>query len=92
MKAKDAKLAAQLVEALESLSNVRDALTDRPVHKYGQRLYDGIYLEMQAAQMRFGESQGSDHWFDLPPAIGREILDAAEKIIRARLKKLGVTP
>jgi hypothetical protein len=32
------------------------------------------------------------NYFDLPPKIGRAILDAAEKIIRAEMKRLGIAP
>jgi hypothetical protein len=87
MKAKNAKLGADLVAALKVLPKARRALSDKP-HGY----HDAIWLEMQAAEMQDGESQGSTHWFDVPPRIGRKILDAAEKIIRAELSRIGVDP
>jgi hypothetical protein len=42
--------------------------------------------------MSDGEGQGADHYFYIPPNVGRAILDAADAIIRAELKRLGVTP
>ena len=85
MKPKDAKLAAVLCEALATLPKTRRALSDKP-----RRMYEGVHLELQAAQMQDGESQGATYYFTVPPKLGRIIVDAAEKIIRAELKRLGI--
>lgn len=85
MKGKDAHRAAQLYAALTELPRVRRSLSDR-----AGKWHDCIHLEMEAAEMRDGETQGSSHYFTVPPDVGRDILDAARTIIRKRLEKLGV--
>lgn len=82
----NAKLGAGLVAALRELPKTRRALSDKP------RLYDGVHLELSAAEMQDGESQGSNSYFNVPPKIGTAILNAAEKIIRAELKRIGIEP
>lgn len=85
----DARYAAELFTAIAALPKVRRALTNKP-----SRYHDAVYLEMQAAEMSDGTGQGCNHYFDLPPALGRAILDAAEQLICAEMKrlKLNVTP
>jgi hypothetical protein len=84
MKAKDAALAAQLVEALAELPRVRKGL-------YAKSKYsDGFALEIQAAELDDGVTQGADHYFHLPREMAAPILDAAERAIREKLKALGV--
>jgi len=85
MAKKDLGTAADLIWALEKLPNVRRALTDKP-----GKWHDAIHLELSGAEMIDGESQGATHYFAVTPAIGRAILDAADKIIRAELTRLGV--
>jgi hypothetical protein len=70
---------------------VRKALSDNPP-KGASSFVDCIHLELSATEMSDGEGQGSSHYFTVPPKIGRAILDAADKIIRAELQKLGVEP
>jgi hypothetical protein len=84
MKAKDAALGAQLAEALAELPRVRKGLHAK------SKYYDGYVLEIQAAEVSDGETQGSDHWFYVPPELAGPILDAAEKVIRDKLRALGV--
>ena len=84
MKAKDAALAAQLVEALAELPRVRKGLYAK------SKFYDGYVLEIQAAEISDNETQGSDHYFNVPPSLAKPILDAAEKVIRDKLKTMGV--
>ena len=88
MKAKDAEIGAALCVALKELPKVRRALSDKPPDRFN----DCVHLELQAAKMNDGESQGSSHYFNVPPKIGRVILDATDKIIRAELRRLGVEP
>lgn len=45
----NAKLGAGLVAALRELPKTRRALSDKP------RLYDGVHLELSAAEMQDGE-------------------------------------
>lgn len=80
------KEAAPLLVALEELPKVRRNLRDKSMD------YDGFMLELSAAEMHCGEGQGSAHYFYLPPDLGDEVLTATEKIIRAKLKALGVKP
>lgn len=84
MNAKDTALAARLVEALTELPLVRKGLHAKSKH------YDGFVLEIQAAEVSDNVTQGSDHYFNVPPELAPPILDAAEKVIRAKLKALGV--
>jgi hypothetical protein len=81
----DARLAVQLCEAVIELPKVRRALSDKP-GKY----HDAIHLELSAAEISGGEGQGSGHYFYVSPEIGRAILDAAERIIRDEMNRLGV--
>lgn len=85
MKEAEIRLAAQLLDAFAELPKVRRALTDKP-----DKFHDAVHLELSAAQMSGGLGQGSDHYFYVPPALGRAIVDAAEKIIRAEMKRLKV--
>lgn len=85
MKARDAKLANHLVECLAELPRVRKGLHAK------SKYYDGFVLELQASEISDGETQGSNHYFHVPPELAPPILDAAEKVIRAKLKALGVT-
>lgn len=84
MKRANLRLAANLNDALRELPKVRRALTGK------SKLYDGFALELSAAEMSGGESQGANHYFYLPPAIGQKALDEVEKVIRAELEALGV--
>jgi hypothetical protein len=85
VKAKDAALAARLVEALDELPRVRKGLHAK------SKFYDGFELELIAAEVSDGETQGGSHYFNVPPDLAPPILDAAEKVIRAKLKALGVS-
>lgn len=85
MKAKDTELAAQLVSALAELPRVRKGVYAK------SKLYDGFVLEIQASEISGNETQGSDHYFHVPPSLAKPILDAAEKAIREKLKALGVS-
>jgi hypothetical protein len=85
MKAKDAALAAHLVDALAELPRVRKGLHEK------SKWYDGFVLELQAAEVSDGETQGAKHYFHVPPELAPSILDAAEKAIRDKLKELGVS-
>jgi hypothetical protein len=85
IKAKDTALAAQLVAALCELPRVRTGILAK------SKDYDGYVLEIQASEISDGETQGSDHYFHVPPSLAKPILDAAEKAIRDKLKDLGVT-
>lgn len=84
MKAKDTALAAHLVEALAEVPRVRKGLHAK------SKFYDGFVLEIQAAEVTDGETKGADHYFHLPPDMAGPVLDAAEKVIRDKLKVLGV--
>lgn len=84
MKAKDTALAAHLVAALAEIPRVRKGL--RAKSKY----YDGFALELIAAEMSGDESQGGSHYFYVPADLAGPILDVAEKVIRERLRALGV--
>ncbi len=91
MKARDAKLAGKLCDALAELPGARRSLSEtRP--KGRSDYVDSVYLELSAAEMSDGVGQGSQNYFYVPPKIGRAILDAAEKIIRTELKRLKVDP
>jgi hypothetical protein len=81
----DARYASQLFAAIAELPKVRRALSDKPT-KY----HDSTHLGLSAAEMSDGFGQGSNHYFYLPPALGRAILDAAEPLIRAEMKRLGL--
>lgn len=85
MKAERTQEAAALVKALKVLPSVGRALSDKP-GKY----HDCTWLELQAAEMAEGESQGTEHYADVPPRVGRKIVAAARKIIEAELRSLGV--
>lgn len=85
MKAKHASKAAVLVKALKALPRIGRTLSDKP-GKY----HDCTWLELQAAEMQDGTSQGSKEWCDVPPETGRKIVAAATAIIKAELRKLGV--
>lgn len=84
MKAKDTALAAQLVEALAEVPRVRKGLYAK------SKYYDGYVLEIQAAEVSDGETQGANYYFSVPREMAAPILDAAEKVIREKLKALGV--
>ena len=83
MKAKDCALAADLVRSLGELPDVRSGMKDKLGH------YDRIVLELSAyaGDDNGGEGHGSAM---IPPAIAKKVIDAAETIIRAELKRLGV--
>jgi hypothetical protein len=83
----DARYAVDLCEAFHELPKVRKALSDKP-----GEFHDAIHLELQAAEVVNGVSQCSSHYFNVSPALGRKILDAADKMIRNELKRLKVTP
>jgi hypothetical protein len=87
MKEQDVRDAAQLFEAIADLPKVRRALTGKP-----GKFYDAIMLELSAAQMNDGVGQGSNHYFYLSPKLGGAILDAAERVILAEMKRLGLKP
>src|SRR5258708_2678239 len=55
MKMQDAAMAARLVEALAELPRVRRGLHAK------SRLYDGFVLEIQAAEISDGVTQGAAH-------------------------------
>lgn len=84
MKAKDTALTAGLVAALKELPHVRKGLYAK------SKFYDGFVLEIQAAEVSDGETQGASHYFSVPPELAPPILDAAEKVIRNKLKALGI--
>lgn len=87
MKAKDAKIAAGLYEALTELPKVRKQIaTGR------SKFYDGYALEIQSSEMSNGVGQGSDHYFSIPKEMAGPVLDAIEKVVREKLKKIGVEP
>jgi hypothetical protein len=87
MKADDAARAADLVKALREIPKVR-----RQLKSGKSKYYDGYALEIQSAEMSDGESQESDHWFDVPRELAGPILDAAENVLRDELKRLDVSP
>ncbi len=63
MKMQDAAMAARLVEALAELPRVRRGLHAK------SRLYDGFVLEIQAAEISDGVTQGADHYFHVPKSL-----------------------
>jgi hypothetical protein len=81
----DALYAVQLCEAIAELPKVRRSLSDKP-----GKFHDAVHLELSAAQMSDGEGQGSDHYFYVPPLLGKAIIDAAEKIIRDEMRRINV--
>lgn len=88
----DARYAVLLFEAITTLPKVRRALSDKPPKGKGRPDYvDAIHLELIASEMSDGEGQGGVHYFYVPPALGRAICDAAEPLIRAEMKRLGIT-
>jgi len=86
MKSQDTKRACHLVDALNELPVVRKRLRAKP-----GKFHHAVHLEIQVAEMVDGVSQGSQAYFNIPPELAPAILDAAEKVIRAELKYLGVT-
>lgn len=87
MRAKDAKLAARLVDAMGEILLVRKRLLAKP----NSPGIDDIGIEISAADMAEGIGQGSQAYFYLPKEFGGPLLDLAEKLIRDRLRALGVT-
>lgn len=85
MKAKDAARVARLVECLEELPKVRKRLRAKPT-----KFFDAFALELSAAEMSDGEGQGSEAYLYLPADLAPRILDAADRVIRDELKRLGV--
>lgn len=85
MKAVDARYAAELADALDDLPEVRKGLCVKPKH------YDAMQLKIDAyaGDHDGGESHGNAL---LPAAIGPQIIDLVEKLIRAELKRLKVEP
>lgn len=82
----DARYAVELFKAIAALPKVRRALSD----KSGEH-HDSVHLQLLAAEMENGESGGGSHYFCVRPALGRAICDAAEPLIRAEMKRLGIT-
>lgn len=82
---KDAKLAVQLFEAIKDLPKARKRLSDK-----GGKYHDAVHLQLMPAEMVDGVGQGGSHYFYLPPAFGREVLDAVEKMIFREIDRLNV--
>jgi hypothetical protein len=81
--AEDARYAAELLEALDHLPDVRKGLKDKPD-------YGAMHLEI-AAYEREGDSGGTSHGSALLPIrIATRILICAELAIMAELERLGV--
>lgn len=85
MKIDNIEAAAILTRALKELPKVRKRLRAKP-----DKYHDSIGLELCAADMVDGVGQGSNAYFNVPPALGARILDAAEHVICKELKKIGV--
>ena len=85
MKIDNIEAAAVLTHALKELPKVRKRLRAKP-----SKYHDAIGLELQAADISDGVTQGSNAYFHVPSKLGELILDAAEHVIRKELKKIGV--
>lgn len=80
---KNARLAVYLFKAIKELPKARRRLSDK-----GGKYYDAIHLQLMPAEMVDGDGQGGSHYFYLPPALGREVLDAVEKIVLREMARL----
>lgn len=78
---------AGLIEALAELPRVRKRLTAKP-----SKFHDGIVLEISAADINGGETQGSEAFFHVPASLGKPILDAVEAEIRRALSLREIEP
>lgn len=86
MKAANAKQASELVNAHGALPAVAHALSEKP-GKY----HECVHLELSAAEIQGGEGQGASFYCTVPAATGRKIVAAARQIVKADLKRLGVS-
>lgn len=85
MKAKHARMAAALADALEGIKDARAGLKEKPTH-------GTMFVELGAFE-NHGNGAGVGHGNSLIPiSTGRKIIKAAEKIILEELQKLGVEP